>query len=196
MWAGLTSPGTRSPALLRKASRLADRLNAPWYAVYIQTPAEDLSRVDAATQRILGKNLTADPRIPAQTRPNRTALSEPVAERSPAFERLLLGFDRRVELVGHPAFIHAALKQPGSSLRRQPICEPERPGVLGGRLAMRAPASRLLSRLRRPPQHRLAIGHREGGAVESGGVGEQASQIAAELAGGAGDEDTHRGMVS
>ncbi|MHC5541249.1 universal stress protein, partial [Singulisphaera rosea] len=40
-----------------KTARLADRLNAPWYAVYIQTPAEDLTRIDAATQRVLGKNL-------------------------------------------------------------------------------------------------------------------------------------------
>jgi two-component system sensor histidine kinase KdpD len=42
---------------LRKAARLADRLNAPWYAVYIQTPSEDLTRVDAGTQRAIGKNL-------------------------------------------------------------------------------------------------------------------------------------------
>lgn len=54
---GLSSRSPNAPALLRKASRLADRLNAPWYAVYIQTPAEDLTRVDAATQRVLGKNL-------------------------------------------------------------------------------------------------------------------------------------------
>ena len=54
---GLSSRGPNAPALLRKAARLADRLNAPWYAVYIQTPAEDLSRVDAATQRTIGKNL-------------------------------------------------------------------------------------------------------------------------------------------
>jgi len=54
---GLSSRSPNAPALLRKASRLADRLNAPWYAVYIQTPAEDLSRVDASTQRLLGKNL-------------------------------------------------------------------------------------------------------------------------------------------
>ena len=40
-----------------KASRLADRLNAPWYAVYIQTPTEDLTRVDAATQRTLANNM-------------------------------------------------------------------------------------------------------------------------------------------
>ena len=54
---GLSSRSPNAQALLRKASRLADRLSAPWYAVYIQTPQEDLTRVDAATQRVLGKNL-------------------------------------------------------------------------------------------------------------------------------------------
>jgi two-component system sensor histidine kinase KdpD len=54
---GLSSRGPNAPALLRRAARLADRLSAPWYAVYIQTPAEDLTRVDAATQRMIGKNL-------------------------------------------------------------------------------------------------------------------------------------------
>jgi two-component system sensor histidine kinase KdpD len=49
---------SRSPnveALLRKGARLADRLGAPWYAVYIQTPGESLERIDAAMQRHLGK---------------------------------------------------------------------------------------------------------------------------------------------
>jgi two-component system sensor histidine kinase KdpD len=54
---GLSSRSPNAPALLRKAARLADRLNAPWYAVYIQTPAEDLTRTDAATHRILARNL-------------------------------------------------------------------------------------------------------------------------------------------
>lgn len=54
---GLSSLSPNAPALLRKAARLADRFNAPWYAVYIQTPAEDLTRIDAATQRVVGKNL-------------------------------------------------------------------------------------------------------------------------------------------
>jgi len=51
---------SRSPSpavLLRKGSRLADRLHAPWYAVYIKTPKEDLSRVDAATQRKIADTL-------------------------------------------------------------------------------------------------------------------------------------------
>lgn len=54
---GISSLSPNAPALLRRASRLADRLNAPWYAVYIQTPAEDATRIDAATQRVLSKNL-------------------------------------------------------------------------------------------------------------------------------------------
>jgi two-component system, OmpR family, sensor histidine kinase KdpD len=54
---GLSSRGPNAPALLRRAARLADRLSAPWYAVYIQTPAEDLTRVDAGTQRVLTTNL-------------------------------------------------------------------------------------------------------------------------------------------
>jgi two-component system sensor histidine kinase KdpD len=54
---GLSSRSPNAAALLRKTARLADRLNAPWYAVYIQTPAEDLTRIDAATQRMLSKNL-------------------------------------------------------------------------------------------------------------------------------------------
>jgi two-component system sensor histidine kinase KdpD len=39
------------PRLLRKAARLADRLHAPWYAVYVRTPRESVERTDAATQR-------------------------------------------------------------------------------------------------------------------------------------------------
>src|SRR5262249_47209271 len=48
---GLSSRSPDAPALLRKAARMADRLNAPWYAVYIQIPAEDITRIDAATQQ-------------------------------------------------------------------------------------------------------------------------------------------------
>ena len=51
---------SRSPnphVLLRKGARLADRLHSPWYAVYIKTPSEDLSRVEAATQRRIADTL-------------------------------------------------------------------------------------------------------------------------------------------
>jgi two-component system, OmpR family, sensor histidine kinase KdpD len=54
---GLSSRSPNAPALLRKTARLADRINAPWYAVYIQIPAEDLTRIDAGTQRLISKNL-------------------------------------------------------------------------------------------------------------------------------------------
>jgi two-component system sensor histidine kinase KdpD len=57
MMVGLSSRSPNASALLRKTARLADRFNAPWYAVYIQTPAEDLTKIDAATQRILNNNL-------------------------------------------------------------------------------------------------------------------------------------------
>ena len=54
---GVSSMSPNASALLRKTARVADRLNAPWYAVYVQTPSEDLTRIDAATQRILSKTL-------------------------------------------------------------------------------------------------------------------------------------------
>jgi two-component system sensor histidine kinase KdpD len=54
----LSSHSPNPEGMLRKAARLASRLNAPWYAVYIQTPREDLGAVDAATQRRVGNTLT------------------------------------------------------------------------------------------------------------------------------------------
>jgi two-component system sensor histidine kinase KdpD len=54
---GLSSLSPNASALMRKTARIADRLNAPWYAVYVQTPSEDLVKIDAATQRHLSKNL-------------------------------------------------------------------------------------------------------------------------------------------
>ncbi len=53
----LSSRGPNVEHLLRKAARLADRFSAPWYAVYIQTPHEDLTRISAAVQRQIGNNL-------------------------------------------------------------------------------------------------------------------------------------------
>lgn len=52
----LRSPN--APRLLRKGARLADRLGAPWYAVYVQTPGEATEKVDAASQRRLSDALT------------------------------------------------------------------------------------------------------------------------------------------
>ncbi len=54
----LSSRGPNSEALLRFASRLAGRLNRNWYAVYVQTPSEEPTVIDAKTQRILSGTLT------------------------------------------------------------------------------------------------------------------------------------------
>jgi two-component system sensor histidine kinase KdpD len=53
----LSSRSPHAPALLRKAARIADRLGAPWYAVYVQTPREGPEYIDAATQRQIANNL-------------------------------------------------------------------------------------------------------------------------------------------
>jgi two-component system sensor histidine kinase KdpD len=53
----LSSQSPSSAALLRKAARMADRLNAPWYAVYIQTPGEEVERIPAAVQRQVSNTL-------------------------------------------------------------------------------------------------------------------------------------------
>ncbi|MEI7683826.1 MAG: universal stress protein [Planctomycetota bacterium] len=54
----ISSRSPHADRMLRKAARLADRLNAFWYVVYIQTPHEDLARIDAATQRQITNTLT------------------------------------------------------------------------------------------------------------------------------------------
>jgi two-component system sensor histidine kinase KdpD len=53
----VSSKGPNALRLLRKAARLASRLGAPWYAVYVQTPRESADRVDAATQRRVADSL-------------------------------------------------------------------------------------------------------------------------------------------
>jgi two-component system, OmpR family, sensor histidine kinase KdpD len=54
----LSSRGPNSAALLRYGSRLAGRLNRNWYAVYVQTPREAPTMIDAATQRYISETLT------------------------------------------------------------------------------------------------------------------------------------------
>lgn len=54
----LSSRGPNSAALLRYGSRLAGRLNRNWYAVYVQTPRESPTAIDASTQRFLSDTLT------------------------------------------------------------------------------------------------------------------------------------------
>jgi two-component system sensor histidine kinase KdpD len=54
----LSSRGPDSAKLLRFGSRLAGRLNRNWYAVYVQTPSEEPTAIDARTQRLLADTLT------------------------------------------------------------------------------------------------------------------------------------------
>jgi two-component system sensor histidine kinase KdpD len=54
----LSSRGPNSEKLLRYASRLAGKLNRNWYAVYVQTPAEEATVIDSRTQRLLSGTLT------------------------------------------------------------------------------------------------------------------------------------------
>jgi two-component system, OmpR family, sensor histidine kinase KdpD len=54
----ISSRSPNAERILRKAARLADRLNAFWYVVYVQTPKEELDRIDAATQRHITNTLT------------------------------------------------------------------------------------------------------------------------------------------
>jgi two-component system sensor histidine kinase KdpD len=54
----LSSRSPNAERLLRRGARLADRLNAPWYVVYVKTPTEEAHLVDAATQRQITNMLT------------------------------------------------------------------------------------------------------------------------------------------
>ncbi|MHB8838347.1 MAG: universal stress protein [Gemmatimonadaceae bacterium] len=53
----LSSDPATSRFLLRKASRIAGRLNSDWYCVYVQTPDEAADRIDAVLQRQLVENI-------------------------------------------------------------------------------------------------------------------------------------------
>jgi two-component system sensor histidine kinase KdpD len=53
----LPSQLTLTEELLRKASRIAGRLNLDWYCVYVQSPDERADRIDATVQRKLVDNI-------------------------------------------------------------------------------------------------------------------------------------------
>jgi two-component system, OmpR family, sensor histidine kinase KdpD len=65
----LSSRGPNTAAMLRYASRLAGRLNTNWYAVYVQTPREEPTAIDAAIQRQLADTLTLAKQLGAQVFP-------------------------------------------------------------------------------------------------------------------------------
>ena len=53
----LSSNPPYTAALLRKASRIAGRLNSDWYCVYVQTSDERADRIDSTVQRTLVDNI-------------------------------------------------------------------------------------------------------------------------------------------
>ena len=53
----LSSDPPLSRVLLRKASRIAGRLNTDWFCVYVQTPDERADRIDSTVQRHLVDNI-------------------------------------------------------------------------------------------------------------------------------------------
>lgn len=53
----MASDTPHTAVLLRKASRIAGRLNSDWYCVYVQTPDESADRIDATVQRKLVDNI-------------------------------------------------------------------------------------------------------------------------------------------
>jgi two-component system sensor histidine kinase KdpD len=57
MLVAMSSDPVRTASLLRRASRIAGRLNSDWYCVYVQTRNEQADRIDAAVQRKLVDNI-------------------------------------------------------------------------------------------------------------------------------------------
>ncbi len=53
----MSSDMPRTASLLRKASRIAGRLNSDWYCVYVQTPQERADKIDSSVQRRLVENI-------------------------------------------------------------------------------------------------------------------------------------------
>ena len=52
----MASASPRAKTLLRKGSRMAGRLNTHWFVVYVETPGEAPTHIDAETQRHLLEN--------------------------------------------------------------------------------------------------------------------------------------------
>ena len=59
----LSSGGPDPGAILRKTARLAANLNAPWFAVYVRTPAESPQAITAEAQRVIDETLETAQRM-------------------------------------------------------------------------------------------------------------------------------------
>src|SRR5512143_230368 len=64
----LASASPRAAALLRRGSRMAGRLNTDWFVVYVETPDEAPTRIDAEAQRLLLDNIERATELGAQVR--------------------------------------------------------------------------------------------------------------------------------
>jgi two-component system sensor histidine kinase KdpD len=53
----MSSNPPHTAVLLRRASRIAGRLNTDWFCVYVQTPDERADRIDSSVQRKLVDNI-------------------------------------------------------------------------------------------------------------------------------------------
>lgn len=73
----LASASPHAAALLRRGSRMAGRLNSDWFVVYVETPGEAPTRIDAEAQRRLLDNIERATELGAQVR--RLQAREPVA---------------------------------------------------------------------------------------------------------------------
>jgi two-component system sensor histidine kinase KdpD len=62
----LSSNPPRAATLLRRGSRMAGRLNTDWFVVYVETPREAPTRIDAEAQRHLLQNLEKARELGAQ----------------------------------------------------------------------------------------------------------------------------------
>ena len=103
----LSSNPEGSDNLLRKAARSAARLNAEWYAVHVETPAESVQKISTADFRALLENISLAADLGAET----------VWLKSPDVTAALLGFaeENRITriIVGrtHPTLINRLLRR-------------------------------------------------------------------------------------
>ncbi len=63
----LSSNPFGSEELLRKAARMADRLNADWYGVHVETPSESLQKISTSDFRALLDNINLAADLGAET---------------------------------------------------------------------------------------------------------------------------------
>jgi two-component system sensor histidine kinase KdpD len=64
---GLSSNPAEAGTLLRKASRIAGQLNAEWYAVHVETPAESIKKISTANFVTLLDNINLAADLGAET---------------------------------------------------------------------------------------------------------------------------------